>query len=226
MYRKMVNLLVAEELRGKWAEAHGFAEWASARQLCARLKGRSRRQVIELLGQPAFKDGSTLCEKAVSRKESNWLYFFGGVPFLVRPKFVDGICISSSSETGDQDGLYNRWRAASLRRFAIGKQVADIICEYGEPYNDKYFQSSGKNHWREAAFPAFLLQHPKYLENLDAADDILYYQFGNTETELAFIRKGRCFFVDNSPLALGGLGFMRWEHQPYWVPFRMPPQQR
>jgi hypothetical protein len=229
-FKKMINLSIPEGSRQAWAEAFGQIETEAAAQLCSRLKGLSQTEVVKLLGPPAFKAGSPLCfetkhdenhrlylilggaPETFDAMDDNWLYFFGGRPMLVRPMFSLGTCVGATANTHDWDSLYNSWRSQQLRRFAVGKKVAEIIAFEGQP-NDQQ---------TTRAVQMLENKDPKLTEIFSSADEILSYQFGHLRGELLAIKDGRCTYACENTSPSFTFGATMWEHEPYQATFKMP----
>jgi hypothetical protein len=207
--RKMLKIHVADELQQDWAHAYAPIEMEAAFQLCARLKGLSAAQVENLLGPPVARGDSLLCSSACDRvaekgangplaarnlfttKIDSWLYVFGGRSLLIRPVFVDGICVEATSLEYEMDDLYSAWRVDRLEKQSFGKTVQEILVQEGPQYPDP-------DYFREAWC----------IEDFNSADQLLRYQMGLETHRVLLFKHGRCFRVirTGSLAGIQGLG--------------------
>lgn len=194
--RKMLYISVADELQQDWAQAYAPIEIEAAAQICARLKGLSVAQVENLLGPPVARGDSPLCSSASDRaaesaapwplaarslfttKSDSWLYVFGGRSLLIRPVFVDGICVEAKSLEYELDDLYSAWRVNRLETQSVGKTVQEILVREGPQYPDP-------DYFREAWC----------IEDFNSADQLLRYQMGFETHRVLLFKHGRCFRV-------------------------------
>ncbi|CAN5236655.1 hypothetical protein BH11CYA1_BH11CYA1_42290 [soil metagenome] len=229
-YRKMINLPVQASERSNWASLFGHIEALSSADLCDSLSGLTKKEIADWLGQPTFRMGSDLCfpkvhdsnraiglifrdiKPSVDNFDDNWLYFFGGRPLLIRLYFNGDKCISAHSALYENDELYNIWRYVQLSRKAVGQSMVSLLEKEGPPdtATDRSFERTELD--KDVAIAAIL----------KSADQILYYQFGETIGAVLAIKNGHCFFVCPAKTIRGVFGKKDWGHEPTAAIFKSP----
>ncbi len=221
-FRELINMTVPDDKRMAWGKGLCQMEGEAAAQLCTRVKDMKNTEVVKLIGPPAFKSGSALCHRAAP-DEDNWLYFFGGTPYLVRLNFQHGICRVATNIRYDMDLLYNWWRADELQSFAVGKTVDQIIAHEGPPADRS----------NKTGLPYRAKKWDRQIsDQFDHSDEILTYHFGksidlmkgasrHSPNRWLMIKDGKCIFACDS---MGGIS-VRFGSGPDLIEgatFRMP----
>ncbi|MBU6455157.1 MAG: hypothetical protein KGS72_25530, partial [Cyanobacteria bacterium REEB67] len=146
------------------------------------------------VGRPSFSAGSSLCYP-ISNKETNDLYFFGGVPQLARFHFVNSICSKVEIKSFDEDELFRHWLIQQFRKFVVGKTEQEIRAYAGESDDSPNIHD-------------ILLMKKEmngdHFSLWQDADSVLGYSFGASSPggpylqELVCLRDGRCIFVEET----------------------------
>ncbi|MGD9684060.1 MAG: hypothetical protein AB7W16_23060 [Candidatus Obscuribacterales bacterium] len=121
-------------LFGLHADYRALATNHMTREALARGSGRSKAEIIELIGEPGAREGPLLLSgwpAEASWSEENWLYDFDVTNILVC--FEHGRCSSVHTYGGMLEDTYNVWKADTVIDFARGKSKSEIYGFAGEP---------------------------------------------------------------------------------------------
>jgi hypothetical protein len=132
VFRKLKDGFVLADV-DNWRKLYGTAEKEAAKQFCKKVAGRSKADVITLVGQPFYKGGSVHGWSCAKPNQDIWLYTFGRTNVLVRLIFDTDKCIKSELYAQPDDLIYQRWRENELATFSIGKTIKEIIDHEGIP---------------------------------------------------------------------------------------------
>jgi hypothetical protein len=192
--QKWLNLKITDMSREGWTAVNAAKENSFAIAYFDNCIGLSQRAIRKQMGRPSYSAGSSLCYP-ISNKETNDLYFFGGVPQLVRFHFVNSICTKVEVKSFDEDALFRRWLIPQFRKFVVGKTQPEIR-EY-----------AGESDANPGIHDILLMKKEMNGEHFSMwqdADAVLGYSFGASAPvgpylqELVCLRDGRCIFVEET----------------------------
>jgi hypothetical protein len=168
--------------------------------------------VEEDIGKGYYLEGKPQTFQPVT---DHWLYVFGGAPVLVRLSFNKGVCNSARSMIYNMDELYNKWRAESLRLYAIGKTVSQIA--KFENQDGRHESKSGK------AFAELIRSTDKGSRQfLLEGDEVVVYQFSHWLVVFLVLKNGSCTFAGQMASGAYLFGLTDCEILPEEASFRMP----
>lgn len=122
--------------RGPYSR-YGHVELEAASQFCKLVKGCRPEEVELLAGRPSAKVGQVGCWKDSRADESNWLYYFGVTPILVRVVFNSNNCTQAIICDGDKTLSYQKWRIEKLEIACAGETLDSIIASEGTPHEQR-----------------------------------------------------------------------------------------
>lgn len=105
--------------------------------------GRSKAEIIALLGEPGRREGPFFLPSwphEASVGDENWLYEFDDANVLVC--FEHGRCFSVQTYDGIQELTYMEWKAATFIHGLLGKSRREVLVLAGEP-SYKNIQNDG-----------------------------------------------------------------------------------
>ncbi len=193
IYKKLISFTIpglgdklysrSHGLEGEWYEYFGTAESDASKQLGTSAKGMSKAQLTEMLGPPFLKMGQIDCWKPAPASPDNWIYQVGGSKILLCLSFVDSQCVDFKVCSRQESFDFEYWRAKKLCASAVGKTVAQIITENGQP---DYCTS---------------LENRKKVLDITSADSCLSYSISKSCFVDLTIKQGVCVKADELYIA-------------------------
>lgn len=229
MIRGMIDFSLMGIDPCSWASAYGYWETGAARTVCDKLKGMSKRQIVDLLGPPACHAKSPLCQPELlkdkcshfsqgqseycQKAKGGWLYFFGGIPILIRLNFENGICEWADYAAFHEDPIYCAWEESKFRQFVVGKTKAQIVKKYGVGLDGGPHSEKGYRPVREWFLDgSYRIDNPDEIERIKNSDELMRYQFGEMlpYTSKLYFKNGVCRYVDDCSIGSLTFGWPSW----------------
>lgn len=137
LVREMMNLAFEDS---SYRKGYRIAESDFSNYLCTQLVNKSRRQVVQLAGQPWFKGEWPSCWSDTPTSEVVWIYYCGSSKQPIRLLFDSSRCLRAEVLDHDTDEKFEHWRAGQICNSSLGKTQAAILEMFGKPPGFRLFK--------------------------------------------------------------------------------------